>query len=195
MIETIRELNKRMRARSRRNEVEYDEEGRAIIGMTVRSDEGFLSDFSIGRKPVVGEGVAAFLEECAMAFSPKEAICIKIYSDCIDKKERELYSVALREYYVRHYDEKRREIRQKTLFSAIFFCVGFLALCSMILFSFLQRYPVLSEVLDIFAWVFLWESVDLFFLQRKMLLAERSRYLRFTDAKLLFFPLSQRESE
>ena len=45
MIRSIRELKKQMHDRLREEQIERDEEGRAVVKMTVLRDEDFLSDF------------------------------------------------------------------------------------------------------------------------------------------------------
>lgn len=188
MVKTVKELKRRMDARARADEVERDEEGRAVIGMTVLKDEDFLSAFSAGRQPVVSTEVAEFLDESAKAFLPREPVRINIYSDCIDKEEEKTYSEALKEYYVRHYKENRRELKRNAVVSLLMAVVGLLALTGSLLLSYLLKNAVVSEATDIFAWVFLWEAVDLFFLERMVLRAERDRCLRFIEANICYYP-------
>ncbi len=191
MIRSIRELKKQMHDRLREEQIERDEEGRAVVKMTVLRDEDFLSDFSAGSIPVISSQVAEFIEERTSAFSPQEPLSLNIYSDCIDSQEKIVYDQALKEYYVRHYSENKRELVRNTFISAIMAAVGILALTVVILFYFFERHPVLTEIVDIFAWVFLWEAVDLFFLQRSVLRGKRARYLRLIEAKIKFLPLEE----
>ena len=53
MIRSVKELKKLISARASGDEVERDEDGRAVIELTVLRDEGFLSDFSAGTRPVI----------------------------------------------------------------------------------------------------------------------------------------------
>lgn len=189
MIQSIRELKKQMRTRLKEEEIERDEEGRAVVAMTVLHDEDFLSDFSAGSKPVISSEVAEFIEERTTALPPSEALTLKIHSNCIDSQEQIAYSAALKEYYVRHYSENRREMRRNAVISAVMAAIGIITLALVVSFYFLEKMPVVSEVIDIFAWVFIWEAVDLFFLQRGILRAKRARCLRLIDAKIEFLPL------
>ncbi len=173
-----------MHDRLREEQIERDEEGRAVVKMTVLRDEDFLSDFSAGSIPVISSQVAEFIEERTSAFSPQEPLSLNIYSDCIDSQEKIVYDV-------RHYSENKRELVRNTFISAIMAAVGILALSVVILFYFFERHPVLTEIVDIFAWVFLWEAVDLFFLQRSILRGKRARHLRLIEAKIKFFPLEE----
>lgn len=194
MIRSVKELKRLISARASGDEVERDEDGRAIIELTVLRDEGFLSDFSAGTRPVISGEVAQYLEESAMRFLPKEPICIKIYGDCIDKMEEKLYIDGLKEYYVRHYEHNRGQLKRNLLFSVIMAVIGIFGIAAALAISFYGKIPVLAEAVDIFAWVFLWEAVDLFFLQRSLLRVERNRCLRFFEAKILFLPLADRRA-
>ena len=53
MIKSIQELKRQLNARVLEDSVERDDEGRAVISMSVLNDDDFLSDFSeIGRAHV-----------------------------------------------------------------------------------------------------------------------------------------------
>ena len=49
---------------------------------------------------------------------------------------------------------------------------------------------ILSEMVDIAAWVFMWEAVDLFFLERKILKVEQLRACRLFGAEISYRSLS-----
>jgi len=189
--DSVKGLKERLDGRVKRDEIERDEEGRAVIGMTVLRDDDFLSCYSAGETPVISAEIAAFLEENTLALRPGEPLHVRIDSDCIDETEREIYCTALREYYVRRYKRSHMQLRRNALAALIMAMIGFLTLAAVVVFSVLGTLPVLSEVIDIFAWVFLWESVDLFFLQRTALRYERDRYLHFIDAVIEFRPLQK----
>ena len=188
MIRSFKEMKRAMDARAKAGEIERDEEGRAIIEMTVLRDEDFLSDFSAGARPAVSAEVAEYLNESALALLPKEPVCLKIYSDCIGEEDQAVYNAALMEYYARHYKENRILLKRNAIASLIMALLGLAALTVTLLISFLWKLPVISEALDIFSWVFLWEAVDLFFLERTVLRARQSRCLRFLDAKIVYLP-------
>ncbi len=181
----IRMLKKSLDARRRAN-FDRDKEGRAVIEMRVLRDEDFLSDLSVGR-PIISQEVADFLEESALAIPARETLALHIYSHCIDDKEQKVYSSAIREYFLRRYDRGRGSLRRNLVTAVIMAIVGLLVLTLMVVFSLLEFVPVLGETIDIAAWVFLWEAVDLFFLQRPLLKAEERRYLAFAHARIRFF--------
>ena len=175
MIKSIQELKRQLNARVLEDSVERDDEGRAVISMSVLNDDDFLSDFSAGATPTISSEVSEFLEESATAFLPKEQLHIKIYSDCIDSEEEKLYKNALTEYYVRHYKRNWLEMRRNLLISVVMLLIGIAALSGGVTFT----------------WVFIWEAVDLFFLERSVLRREKYRCLSFIAAKVSYFPRVQ----
>lgn len=185
MIRSIKEIKREADARMKESEIARDEEGRAVIEVTVRSDEDFLSDYSVG-KPVISTDLAEFLHGQLDALPPKEPLLLRICGTCIDEEEKPLYEGALREYALRSYRKTQRAMKRNAAISAIMFAIGVLGLIATVLYSVFGGNVIFSEVLDIFAWVFVWEAVDLFFLERGALRAERLRALRLYDAKVQF---------
>ena len=167
MIRSIKELKRELDARVRAEKHELDEEGRAIIEVTVRRDVDFLSDYSV-EKPMISSAFSDFLREQSEAFPPREPICLKIYSNCIDEHEQSVYGAALKEYAMRNYKKHALELKKNAFISAILMAVGVLGLAAVVLLSLFVDNAVIAEVLDIFAWVFVWEAVDLFFLERRI---------------------------
>ena len=193
MIRSIKELKREMDARVR-EELERDEAGRAVIEMTVRQDVDFLSDYSVER-PMISSSFSDFLREQAEAFAAREPILLRIHSNCIDEGEKSVYGAALKEYAVRKYKKHSLELRKNGFISAILLAVGVLGLAVVVLLSFFSCIAVLAEILDIFAWVFAWEAVDLFFLERRNIRAELHRCLRLYEAKIEFLPLQNDKNQ
>ena len=195
MIQSLKQIKRMADARVGSEETERDEEGRAVIAMTVLRDEDFLSDFSAGKRPTVSPEVAEYLNESALPLLPAESVCLRIYSDCTSEEEKPVYSAALKEYYMRRYRENRLLMRRNAIFSLIMALIGLAALAVTLTVSYFGRMPILSEALDIFSWVFLWEAVDLFFLERTVLRAKRNRCLRFLEADIRYLPRTRTQTD
>ncbi len=191
MIKSIKELKRYYDRRMEEEEIVRDEEGQAVIEMTVRDDGGFLSPYSAGARPMISGEVADYLMESAVSLAPHEPVCLQIHSDCIDEEEKTIYAHALHDYFSAHYFENAVTLRRNAVLSCIMAIVGLLTLTLGITLGIFEWVPVLGEALDIFAWVFLWEAVDLFFLERAVLRMKSRRYLRFADAKIVYSELEK----
>ena len=161
---------------------------RAIIDMEVVSDEGFTSPYSAAGKPVISAEVADFLENAANAHHPRKSLILNVYGDCIDDGEKLRYDAAIRNYYKNKLGDVERSIARKSVVSLIFTVVGILGLIAMFVLDHLGANGVWVECVDIFAWVFLWEAVDQFFIERGLLLLKRKRDLAFIKMEINFYP-------
>ncbi len=158
----------------------------AKINMTVNDDSDFLSPYAETGKPVISSEVAEFLENSANAFHPKESITLTVHSNCIDDDEKIVYEKAIRNYFSLQLNEVNRSMRRKTIIATWFSVVGILALAFMFLISKPGINDLWVECVDIFAWVFLWEAVDQFFIERSGLMLRKKRLDNFIDMKIIF---------
>ena len=168
-------------------------EGR--ITMTVRDDAGFLSPYSANTGEVISSEVADFLTASAQEFPPRTPLTLRIYSDCIDTSEKQIYREAIRNYFSLQRIANRRDMRRNAILSSTMLLVGILALAGMFVAEHFQIRQLWIECIDIFAWVFLWEAVDLRFIERGRLRLQHQRLEAFIAMKVDFQPKYEVRSE
>lgn len=156
----------------------------ANLNMSVTDDSDFLSPYAETGKPVISTEVADFLTTSANAYHPKSKLKINIRSDCINEEEKPVYKAAIRNYFSLQLEEVARDMRRKTAMSIWFTLVGIFGLAFMFLLGELGVNDIWVECVDIFAWVFLWEAVDQFFIERGGLLLKSRRMQNFIDAEI-----------
>lgn len=161
-----------------------DEEKRVIVNMTVKDDSDFLSVFSENDTPVISTGVADFIEYSTNAIHPKEKLTLKIHSNCIDDREKVLYKEAIKEYYTEKYIANERELKRNNVIAFFLTLAGVLVLALKIFFEYRVSSLIWSEVVDIVAWVLLWEAVDISFFGNRALRIKRRHYLSYLDMKV-----------
>lgn len=171
---------------------ERDEDNRRIIYMLVEDDSNFLSPFSANHAPVISGETADFLDHNVKHNLNDSGIHLIIASDRIDETEKPVYRQAIANYYHIELKEIWQEMRKNavvslimTLFSAVVFSVAVLLEMKT------EVGAVILNMLDVFAWVFLWEAVDMFFLQRPQLRKRRYRTEAVLQAKITFVPSEQ----
>ena len=130
--------------------------------------------------------MADFLETAAKANRPKDKLRLAVRGECIDEEEKKKYSAAIKNYYELKLKEEEREFYKKTVNAIVFTIIGILALTVMFLLSAKNIGEVWKECIDIFAWVFLWEAVDQFFIERSGLLLKRKRFENFVNMSIKF---------
>lgn len=160
------------------------------INAYVSDDSQLLSPYAEIDNPVVSSEFAEFLTTSAKAFHPKSKLRINMISDCIDEEEKSVYTAAVHNYFSLQLEDNERERRLKTVVSLCFTLIGILALAFMLVLEYRGVGAVWTECVDIFAWVFLWEAVDQYFIERKSLTVKNLRIRRFIECEIYFKDLS-----
>lgn len=188
MSKPFREIRHQIDQEVAHRSPERNGEGRVAVDMTVKDDSEFLSAFSETDTPVISSGVAEFLEARTRSIPPKEELTLRIHSDCIDQEEQVLYQTAIREYYTEQYIANRREIQRNRILSTVLLAAGVAILAIAILLDYRADSPVWAEVVDIAAWVLIWEAVDISLLENKSLRFRERRYLSFISMAIEYAP-------
>ena len=163
----------------------HDAEGRTIINMSVNNDSDFLSSYSEKDVPVINGEVAEFLEQATVSTLPKNGYVLKIHSDCIDDQEKVVYEKAVREYYSERCVACKEEIKSKCVISAILAIIGVLILSIAIILEY-NNYVFWTRIIDIAAWVFVWEAIDVWALRCREIRFKVKKYQAFTNMKIEF---------
>ena len=162
----------------------------ATIRMTVKNDDDFLSVFSASKTPVISSDVADFIENSTAALSPKEPVALHIYSDCIDKQEQQEYRCAIKEYYVQRYRANEQERKRNRCLVLLLTVVGMLILSVSFFLNSANRF-LWAEMIDIAAWVFLWEAVDIGAFHNRDLRVKRLRYRSYMTMDIEYHALHE----
>ncbi|MBE6609338.1 MAG: hypothetical protein E7634_01575 [Ruminococcaceae bacterium] len=170
--------------------LQRDEEKRAVINMTVKNDDGFLSQYSEDRTPMISEDVSTFIENSVSGLVPSESLTLRIHSDCIDDEEKAEYKNAIKEYYTKRYVSDKRELRRNTLIALLLAAAGIIALFAAIIVEIQTDSPIWTEVVDIIAWVLIWEAVDIMVFRNRELRVNCLRYLAFISMKVEYYGIS-----
>lgn len=161
-----------------------DEEGRIIINMNVKNDDNFLSPFSSSETPVISSEVADFIEKSSKGTLPGESYTLRIKSSCIDDEEKLLYKKAIFQYYDEELTAKSREIRKNRLIALILGILGIAVLAIALIIDYNLSSPIWSEVIDIVAWVLVWESVYLELFSNRQDKIKIKYYQAYKDMKI-----------
>ena len=130
----------------------------------------FFPPFSTNGLPMLSSETAEFLEHSIKHLRPDTPLHIEIEGQCIDAEERILYEKAIRSYYHAEFSETVRNIRKNTIQTVTMTFALALILTNR------AAQSVFLEMIDVVAWVFMWEAADIFFFQRSTLRMKRLRY-------------------
>ncbi len=184
MKNDFKALEREARAKAEERKCKRDENGRAVICMNIKDDSGFLSEFSMSETPVISEGVAEFIESKTRDISPGEKLKLHIHSDCIDDREKEIYTDAIKEYYLQKYIANEEQIKRNRLLVLILGLLGVLVLIAEIIFTCNFDNAIWAEVIDIVAWVLLWEATDIALLASGDLRIKKKRCLSYFSMEI-----------
>lgn len=177
--ERKKEADRQMKARKYKR----DDGGRIIIQMNVKDDANFLSEFSESATPVISTEVAEFIENETNAVPPNEDFTLQVYNDCIDDREEKVYSAAIKEYYMQKYIANEREIKRNRFAVLLLGIAGILVLAAELIFDYRVGNALWSSVIDIVAWVLLWEAADIGVLEARVTAIKRKRFLAYLSMK------------
>ena len=190
MFERFKKVKELSRSLSEEIEPETDEKGRTVVRLRVTDDDNFLSPFSVEGKPVIAGETAEFLNHSLLQLKTSSAVHFVVSSNVITDEEQQVYEKAIKNYYREEFAERAREIRKNTLASLVMILVGALVFAIAILLESMDLKPLFLNILDVIAWVFVWEAADLFFLQRPVLRKEQLRNLKIAVAEFTFQAVS-----
>lgn len=186
MFEKIKKIKQLAESIERENAVAVDDDGRSLIEINVSDDSGFLSPYSVNSLPLISSETADFLNHSIRHVKADSQLNITFVGSEISQEERPVYERAVHNYYRQEFLEKTREVRKNTLQSMIMLIMGIVVFAVAILLSKSEMKPLFLNILDVVAWVFVWESVDLFFFRRPQLRKEQLRGLKILTAKIEF---------
>ena len=177
---------KELSASLKNKEYPRDEEGNIILTLNVKDDSDFLSKFSVTETPVISGEVTEFLESSTRSINPNEQFTLQVKGDCIDKTEQEVYRLAINEYYTEQYFANEREYKIKNRIALFLALLGVLVLGFAVFLELKFESIVWAEVVDIAAWVLLWEAVDIKFFRARESKIKKKRYLAFINMKVTY---------
>ncbi|MBE5732693.1 MAG: YihY/virulence factor BrkB family protein [Clostridiales bacterium] len=162
-----------------------DENGKRYIPVSVRVEDSILSPFSPKGNPTISGEFAEFLDSQYTEMKANDQLHIDIECDTIDDEERILYEGAIRSYYKAEETRKTKELVRNNIIALIMVIIGIVVLTVSVIF-YIFSHEIVGEIIDIVAWVFVWEAVDLFFLRSPTLIREKLKCKHFIGAEITY---------
>ena len=173
-MESVKNLKKELKSRDKSfNDIE-------TINVKVKHEEEIYSGYNYDRNEVLNPALSDFLVEKAESLHKRSKLRIKIFSD-FSLEEHELFS-AIKNKFKGEFESYERKLKQTAIFSLVVLILGILFLGIFVLEEMFFHNVVLSIILEIASWVFIWEAVDSFFLERMALKEKRRQMARLYDA-------------
>ncbi len=175
-MESVKNLKKELKSRDNSfNDIE-------TINVKVKHEEEIYSGYNYDRNEVLNPALSDFLVEKAESLHKRSKLRIKIFSD-FSLEEHELFS-AIKNKFKGEFESYERKLKQTAIFSLVVLILGILFLGIFVLEEMFFHNVVLSIILEIASWVFIWEAVNSFFLERMTLKEKWRQMARLYDAEI-----------
>lgn len=135
-----------------------------VINIKVNNKEQVISKFSYDENDKLNKELCEFILDKTKVMSLQKNIYLNFYtSSPIQKSE---IKATLQNHFQEEYIEAKHKLKRVNIFSFIMLLLGIVSLSVLILAHKFFNYFYFTTILEIASWVFVWESVDSFFLKR-----------------------------
>ena len=140
-----------------------EDDGKAYINVDLTKVETPFSVYSYNRR--VDPEIYAYIDSAAFYLRASVPVVINFddggrYSDELKEKIRK----AVIRHYALEFEDRMHEHRRRIAFGIIAFIFGLLFLTTTILLNiFVDSMNIFFEIITILSWVFIWQSMDIFF--------------------------------
>ena len=180
-LKDFRKLNDEIRVKKSPKIVD----GRQIAEIRVSENGEFLSPYSLNGEPVISEDAAQILERSVKHFSPAKPVAFRLSGGGIKKENENIYSSAVKNYYHGEFSEIHRELKKCNVLAIIMTVIAAIIFAAAVILSnhgFVDQ--VFLNIIDVVAWVFMWEAADVFVFRRNELKVKRIRFFNIIEAKI-----------
>lgn len=154
-----------------------------VIHISINDASEIISPYVEDNKPVINSEFANFLENSTKDISVKHNLILE-FTSVEDNKDK--IASAIKNYYINEFVDSQRKLKNNIISSIITFIIGLITLSCVIILNNFNSITIINSAVDIFAWVFIWEAVDLFFFRRSELRHQQYRQINFINAKIIF---------
>ncbi len=186
MFKKLKETKDLIKKIEYKDSKQLDEEGRIIIKINVSDDSSFLSTYYFNDRPIISSDTAEFINHSMKYLRPDEKVHFIFSSKVIDDNEKVLYKEAIVNYYKLEFSDLSRNIKRTIRQAIIMTLVAIVIFVGYILLDYLNTKTLILNIIDIAGWVFMWEAVDLFFLERSSLKAKQLTCYKIINAVVDF---------
>lgn len=163
----------------------HDDTDEIIINIKADADEQIFSSYNYDNKTSINSELASYLWDNAKLAKPYKKLKLQVF--CKENVEKTEVENAIKSHYRREYIEVKDELRKTNIFSLVCMILGVLSLGILLALHTIFDNYFLVSIIDIVAWVFIWEAVDAFFLQRTGLKHKCRILMRLYSAEIVIY--------
>ena len=179
----IKELKDHVRYKKKNNDFVIINDERAIINVGSENIDDIYSPFCYKGGDTLSSNLVEYLSQKSDAIPLDYDLKIRFHVKDATEEKRKDIQAAVKLNYLNEIRAIEERMHRTTIFSIIFVIIGlFIGLLDLFLLRNFLNYT--SYFINIFAWVFTWEGIDAFFLDRRILIQEKIKAYRSAAAKI-----------
>ena len=188
MFRSFKQLRKINNSRLSDDEwYDLDSNGRGVIDVGAENYDDVFSYYDLDGENVLDKEFNDFLEAKADAIPLKKELALHFHVKNANESKREEIDKTIKNHYKRELRALNRKLHRNamfTLYMVFMFLVFFAVYVPLVIFD---VHFAVQFIVDIVAWVFLWEAVDQWFLHRREIKHEMLKKFRFIRADIDVF--------
>lgn len=164
------------------NDFVVDSTGDAVINIKATKAEQIFSAYNYDSNEKLNDELGEFIKDKAKFVPINKDIRIKLYTEqTTDEKE---VKKAIKNHFKKEYVEIKNEKKHNLIFSLAMFLIGLCSLAFQLLMHTFFYNVYVYIIVEIATWVFFWEAVDSYFLQRATLKRKSATLLKLYSAEI-----------
>jgi len=181
-----RELFRYFKSHFRNFELPIDSNGNKIITISLDSKSSIYSPYSYGKEKMLNSELLEMNDKLISTIKVSDSLHYNFNIPDIEDNEKEDFIKAMHYTYTIAFQsisvERKRNLRN----SLIFTLMAVIFLTIMVVLRLNSINEIIVELVDIAGWVFMWEAVDQFFIERAMLNIKKKKYMNILIAPIDF---------
>ena len=177
---------KTVRNKIKNDPFELDEEGREIVDISILDSDEMLSVYNPDGKQRISDEMAQVIDNSIKTTSYNKDIHLRFTCAKVTPEKEALYQNAIVNYYINEFGEHETRLHNNSIISLVVFILSIVSFGLLFLLKSLDVFWLITEFIDVVAWVFAWETVDLLFFQRQLIKYEERKNLKVIYAKITF---------
>ena len=190
-MKDLRKRFKKIRQTVKDDKFELDDEGREIVDITISDSENLLSIYNPDGKKIISTEMASVIDNSTKSTSINKDIHLRFSCNSNSPEKEDIYKQAIKNYYLNEFADKERRLHNNFLITIFVFVMAVLFLALFFILEKVNCPWYLNYFIEIVAWVFAWETVDLIFFQRQLIRYEQRKDLQIIYAHITFLEIEK----
>ncbi len=182
---------KKIRQTVKDDKFDLDDEGREIVDITISDSENLLSIYNPDGKKIISTEMANVIDNSTKSTSINKDIHLRFSCNSNSSEKEDIYKQAIKNYYLNEFADKERRLHNNFLITIFVFVMAVLFLTLFFILEKVNCPWYLNYFIEIVAWVFAWETVDLIFFQRQLIRYEQRKDLQIIYAHITFLEIEK----